>query len=209
MPPLPNAPNIILVRLKGAIQGTTWNNVFHLQYAGTGPSVADLQAVGAAINTSFVNQWIPLMSTSATYGGVDLADLTSPTTSQASVTANATGTRTGTGLPASACVVTSWSANVRYRGGHPRTYWCVGITTDLSNPRTVAPTFVTAVNNASTAFRTMMNSQTWSGATNKMVVLSYVRDGVRLANPVPYTITGNSVHGRLDTQRRRLGKEIP
>lgn len=209
MPPLPNAPNIVLIRLKGSISGTTWNCIFHIQYAGTAPSVADLQAAGATINSSVIAQFGPLYPPTTVFTGCDLADLTSPTASQATVTASAAGSRAGSGLPAGSAVVTSWAINVRYRGGHPRTYWPVGCIADLTNPRQITAAFATAVNASSTAFRTALNGITWAGATNKMVTVSYVRNNVHLANPVPYTINGNSVHQRLDTQRRRLGKEIP
>ena len=203
-------PGVVLVRLKGLVGTQPWNNIYHLQYTGSAPSVADLQAVGTAIHNAWSTNFAPLAFTNVSLQGSDLADLTSPLASQVSNTFTFTGTRTGTALPNSTACVVSWQINVRYRGGHPRTYLTAGVAADIqAGGRLWTSAFVTSVNNAATAFRTALNSIAVSGSTYKMVSVSRTLDGAPRAQGVPYTINTNSVHGRVDTQRRRLGKETP
>lgn len=209
MPALPPVPSVVLVRLKGAFGTQPWNVILHLQYSGAAPAVADLTSVGNSIVTAYTTNYAPLAATGVSLTGIDLADLTNPAASAASISANVPGTRTGTVMPASVACCVSWVINVRYRGGHPRSYWPFGVIADTNTIRTWAPAFVTAVNNASTAFRTALNAISVSGATYKMVAVSYVHDRAPRPNPLPFTVQSNVVHGRIDTQRRRLGKETP
>lgn len=203
-------PGVVLVRLKGIIGLQNWNNVLHLQYAGQAPSVADLNSVGTSVISAWTTNIAPLCNVNVNLTGVDLADLTNPGTSTTSVTQNVPGTRAGTGLVTSAACVSSWQINIRYRGGHPRTYWPTGVDTDLqANKRLWTTTFVTAMTNGVSAFRTALNAITVSGTTYKMVAVSLVFNGAPRAVGVPYTINNVVIHGRVDTQRHRLGKETP
>lgn len=209
MPPLPPVPNVVLVRLKGTLSGSVWNNIMHLQYTGAAPTVADLNTIGTSISTAWNTNFAPLATSAVTLTGIDLADLTNPAAAATSVTANVPGTRAGTAMAAQVCCVVSWVINVRYRGGHPRSYFPFGSNTDIQTVRTWTTAFVTAVNNGSTAFRTALNALTVSGTTYKMCTVSYVRNNAPRNPPIVFTIQSNVVHGRIDTQRRRLGKETP
>lgn len=209
MPPLPPAAQIVLVRLKGTYGSQPWNVIQHLQYTGPAPAVADLQTIATSITSAWNTNYAPLAATNVGLSGIDLADLTNPAAAAASVTVSSLGTRAGATLPASTCIVVSWIINVRYRGGHPRSYYPFGVITDTTGTRAWAPTFVTSVNNASTAYRTALNALSVSGTTYKMAVVSYTRNNEPRPTPVPFTIQSNVTHQRIDTQRRRLGKEIP
>lgn len=209
MPPLPPAAQIVLVRLKGVFGSQPWNVIQHLQYTGAAPAVADLQTLATSITTAWNTNYAPLCANGVNLTGIDLADLTNPAAAAASVTVSSAGTRTGTILPASTCIVVSWIINVRYRGGHPRSYYPFGVQADTATVRSWATTFVTSVNNASNAYRTALNALTVSGSTYKMAVVSYQHNNAPRPTPVPFTVQSNVTHQRIDTQRRRLGKEIP
>ena len=200
---------MVLVRFKGVFGTQPWNVIQHLQYTGPAPSVADLQTLATSITTAWNTNYAPLQATGVNLTGIDLADLTNPASSAASVTVTSNGTRTGTIMPASTCIVVSWIINVRYRGGHPRSYYPFGVIADIQTSRSWTTTFVTSVNSASNAYRTALNALTVSGATYKMAVVSYFHDNALRDVPVPYTVQSNVTHARIDTQRRRLGKEIP
>lgn len=209
MPPLPPAAQIVLVRIKGVFGTQPWNVIQHLQYTGPAPTVADLQTVATSVNSAFNTNYASLMPVGVSVTGIDLADLTNPAAAAASVSTTVTGTRAGTIMPASTCIVVSWIINVRYRGGHPRSYYPFGVAADTQSVRAWTTAFVTSVNNASTAYRTALNAISVSGTTYKMAVVSYVHNNAPRPTPVPFTVQSNVTHARIDTQRRRLGKEIP
>lgn len=209
MPALPAVANVVLVRVKGTYGGQPWNAIFHLQYSGGAPTVADLNSIGTSIGTAWSANLASLHVAGVIVTGVDLADLTSQAAATTTVTLNIPGTRAGTNFPSSVATVVSWNINRRYRGGHPRTYFPFGVVADALTVRTWTTAFTTAVQTGANAFRTALNALSVSGTTYKMVCVSYILDHEIRTTPIPFTITGNVTHGRIDTQRRRLGKETP
>jgi hypothetical protein len=214
--PLPDAAQIVLATMKGTHNDWGWQNKLYLQYTGTAPAVADLQSVGTSIGNAWNTNIAPMCHANVTMAAVDLVDLTNRAASIASVTGLAhPGTRAGTDPPNSVAAVVSWKINHRYRGGHGRTYFPAGVQADYTNGRLWTTAFTTAMNNAATAFRTALNAITVSGQTYRLVIMNFItHDPVTKVQhyvipPVPYTVQGNVVHGRVDTQRRRLGKETP
>jgi hypothetical protein len=103
----------------------------------------------------------------------------------------------------------SWSISDRYRGGHPRTYLPGIDGTFVTGGRLLTTAGHTAYLNAAAGFLTNMNAMTAGGSSWQMCCVRYFSQHQLLANPLVRTITGQSVHGRIDTQRRRLGKEVP
>lgn len=209
MPPLPPAQNIVRIRLKGGNQATVWNNVLYLQYVPPAPAVADLTTLMNGIATAWLTNFAPLCNVSTALTGIDAADLTSSLASTGSISTSQVGTRAGQAMPASVACVASWLINRRYRGGHPRSYFPFGIITDTQNGRQWTPAFVTAALAGVRGFRTALNALTTGTTSYKLVCLSYVSNKVQLGTPVPYTINDAAIHGRVDTQRHRLGKETP
>lgn len=209
MTTLPPVPGVVQVRLKGTFGPQPFNNILYLQFSGAAPTVADLTTVGTAVGNAWGTSLAPLCATGIDLAAIDLADLSSPAAAQTSVAAAKPGTRTGGFITAATCCVVSWKINVRYRGGHPRTYFPFGVTTDLSSVRLWTTAFTTLVQTNINTFRTALNAITASGATYKMVAVSRVANNVQRPTPLVFPIQSNLVHGRVDTQRRRLGRETP
>lgn len=214
--PLPDAAQIIQYVMSGTKNGYLFANVGYLQYAGTAPAVSDLNAIGTAIGNAWGTNYGPLCGASVTMNSVSLVDLTSRGAAISSVTGLAkVGSRAGTDVPNNVAAVISWKINRRYRGGHPRTYLPAGMQADITTGRLWTTAFQTAVTAAAGAFRTALNGTTYSGATMKMVSMGFFTHDptthrpVYIIPPVPYTIQSGLAHGRVDTQRRRLGKETP
>lgn len=205
---LPDAAQIVLVRVTGTNQGTNFQNVFHLQYSGTAPQVADLNTLCSDVLSAWATNFSPLCQAGQALASATAVDLTNRQAASGTATNTTAGSRAGTAMTNQVACVVSWAINHRYRGGHPRSYIPAGVLADVTSGHLWATTFVTSMTNAAGAFRTALNAITISGATYKMVTLSYYSGGVLLPTPVPYTIQGAKVHGRVDTQRRRLGKEI-
>lgn len=213
MPALPAVARVVRVQVRGLIRGARpWQNGFHLQYTGTAPGVSDLNTLAASIGTAYVTNFGPVIYTGNSVESVVLADLTSPLAASGESGFAGGGARTGTSLTAQVACVVSWDINVRYRGGHPRTYHPAGVIADAPSAVTWNGSFVTEMLAAATAFRTAMNALTTIGATYTMVTVSYFNPGNQpgVIRPVPavYTVQGARVRSRIDTQRRRLGKEL-
>jgi len=121
------------------------------------------------------------------------------------------GTETaGTALPASAAVGISWRQPVSYRGGHPRTYLC-GFQSDiLADVTRLSGSAQLAISNAANGFLTDVEDlgpYASLGAV-KLGTVSYITDGDWRPNPLFFHYQSASVDLRLDTQRRRLGRDI-
>jgi len=208
---LPDAAEIVLVRVVGTNQGTGWQNTFHMQYSPATPAVAvaDLNALCTSVLGAWATNFSPLCNTSQALASATAVDLTNRAAAQGSATNTSAGTRAGTAVTNQVACVVSWQINHRYRGGHPRTYLPAGVLADITSGHLwAAPAFTTAATNAAAAFRTALNAITAGTKTWQMVTLSYYSGGALLAVPTPYTIQGAKVHGRVDTQRNRLGKEV-
>jgi hypothetical protein len=207
MPPLPNASSILKVRLVGFRDVSRWNNIFHVRYAGTAPTTADLEAYAATISGIWGTNLASLMSLNCSLTEVHMVDLTSPTAASAELAVTIPGTRAGSDFTGQVAAVSSWLANLRFRGGHFRTYWPMGMTNDTTNSTTWASSFRIAAQDGLTAFRTAINGASAGTAPTTLIGLSYFTQHALRPVPLAVDITGVAVHGRIDTQRRRLGKE--
>ncbi len=208
MPALPDAAAIVRVRVVGTVNSSPFNNLFHLQYSGAAPTVAQLNALCAAVLTAWQTNFKSLCPSTVVLSGADAQDLTNAGAATGAATDTTAGTRSGTAMPNSVAACITWKINNRYRGGHPRTYLPAGVIADVVGGNRWTDAFVAAADTAAAAFLTAMNAITEGGATYKMVCLSYVRNKIKLTPPVPYTLQSSLVDHRPDTQRRRLGRDI-
>lgn len=123
---------------------------------------------------------------------------------------NVAGRNIGTALPAHAALVISWHIQQRYRGGHPRTY-LPGLTnlhpedpTSWSLP--TRDTFAGAANN----FHNQVNGMVVPPFTDfHLGTVSFVLDREWRTTPTfrDFTPTAATVDTRIDSQRRRLGRD--
>lgn len=220
--PLPDAANCISVTLVGLNQGATWMN--KINFVGEAPlgSVAStgLSAFTTAIATAWGTNIAPLCNPLVTLTDVNAIELTtrSSPTFYNHLTTPTPGTRTGTPLPTSAAMAISWHIDRRYRGGHGRIYVPAANVADVTNGRTFAGAFQTTANGAATAFYGALDGLSMGGVAMNLIVLSYYESvpdpnnpghnmTVRRSSPLPQHVTSARVRTRLDSQRRRLGKE--
>lgn len=208
MAALPDAPGIVRLRVVGTVNGTTFNNIFHLQYSGSAPSVANLNAVCTDVLSAWGTHFSPLCPSTVVLANADAADLTNAGAATGEATDTTAGTRAGTPLPNNVACCVTWHINNRYRGGHPRSYIPAGVIADVSGGNRWSDAFVTAMNSAAAAFLAAVNAISVGGSTYKLVCLSYHRAKIALNPPVPYTIQSALVDHRPDSQRKRLGRDI-
>lgn len=208
MPPLPPAGQVLRVRLIGSYFSRPWNNILHVKYEGNTPTTPDLESYCSA----FANAWQanigPLCSTQVMLTTVVAQDLTSSTAANGEASVSINGGLVGATLSIQAAMVISWVINVRYRGGHPRTYTPAGLQTDVVQGNVWSPTFLLSARPSAAGFFNAINAITVAGGTSFLVGLSYKTNKAFRPAPIAFPVTGALVHPRVDTQRRRLGKEI-
>jgi hypothetical protein len=207
MPPLPPAAQCLKVRYAGDANGAVWNCIFHVQYTGTPPTESELLTYALGVGSDWQLHIGPLCPIGTTLSHIQVTDLTSATAPTAETPMGVTGVRTGTALTAQVALVSSWHINRRYRGGHPRNYWPGGVQGDLVDSRHWTDIFVTEAQTAFEAWRAAINGRIVGTANGVLINLSYFTAHALRPVPLPTPIVSVTVHTRIDSQRRRLGKE--
>lgn len=211
MPALPPVPGVLKVEFVGNQGGThQLANILHFSYTGTAPSNASCATLAADFLAALAtgdgtHQLHTLMDNSTEYTECIVTDLTSNTSGTGTYSSNVVGTRGSALLPASASYLISDSIGRRYRGGHPRHYWPLGVAGDLQFANQWSAGFTTVVQDwwaaNDTAFQTITNSGT---AVSHRVNVSYVTAGARRSTPVVDVITAVTYSPHVRSQRRRL-----
>lgn len=211
--PLPDAARTVKVRLIGLNQTFPWVNVFHIQWnsGGVRPDSAGLATMATNIRTLWTSAFAAQFITNSSLTTVECTDISDRTGGQGidSTAVSGTNATAGASLSTAACV--SWTINRRYRGGHPRTYLSGVDASAFTSGKLWTPAKVTAYTTAANAWRTGLEALTNMGNTWQMVNVSYYKTVGGLPaykNPPDIDhIVGQKFHTRIDTQRRRLGKE--
>jgi hypothetical protein len=208
VPSLPFVPGVAKVIVKQTLAGVNAYNVLHVDGgAGTGWTSTELNALASAVRSAYVTNFIPLQTSQLTLNevtAIDLASDTGPSGVATGTTFGAVGTQA---LGGNTAVGITWAIARRYRGGHPRTYIAGPVGTQTSNANSLTTTAQTSYANAAAALRTAINAVTTSAGSAKFCCVHYYRNGAILATPLVSQITGSSVDLRLDSQRRRLGRD--
>lgn len=210
MPSLPNASRVIRCVYSGTYGGAKWANVFNVQSANTGLTNADAVILATGLVAAWDARLKPIHSTGVFLTNCTVVDLTSTSGAQAALGANVQGT-SGAASPmtANVALVGSMKINRRYRGGHPRMYLTGQATANTQTNTSWTSTWVNTTSTAFTNWRSDVNALTTaSSGSITLVCLSYYSDKVLRAIPQVDAVTSIVVHSRVDTQRRRLGKEI-
>lgn len=204
--------NSVRFSVSGLIDSVAWANVFYAQLTTSGTiAQADLDTWTAAAGAAFKTRFAASQATAVGYGQCRSV-LFSPGGTELLSIASLTGTGSGGTAVAddSACIVISWSTNVYWRGGKPRTYLAGVPNTAIVNGHNISSSPASAAATAAGNFRSDINALTAGTITGSSLGFVSFRTGN--ADRVPpqfYAFTGARVHPRLGTQRRRLGKWAP
>lgn len=213
MPKQPFVPvaSVLRVKLTGQNQTAPWVNLFYVQYTGAPPSNSDLDLFSFGIAGTWGTTFGTFVHNQVSLLNVQTWDLTNPNAAIGRDVSTHTGSGpAGTPLPVNCAFVVSWPVQSRWRGGHFRTYIPGRNTADTTSGRTITGTVVAALKTQADAFRNAVNSTSVGTATCKLVGVRYFPTGVNVVRTsgTPFLISPSQVHTRLDSQRRRLGKEL-
>jgi hypothetical protein len=189
-----------------------WANVFHLDLTVSGtPTDSDLEAVLDGVNTAYVTNLLTPLNTNVEYLGCEGVYYSAGDPRRFISDSTGVGANDdGVALPANVACAISWRISASYRGGHPRTYLCGLNTEQVSDTARFTPAAQAAIQAAASAFRGDMNAITGgtSVTDTRLGTVSYVLDGDWRATPLFRPFTGEGVDARIDSQRRRLGRDI-
>jgi hypothetical protein len=157
-----------------------------------------------------------LQNNAVTLTAITVQDLTDRTKPVGTWSGSLAGTRTGsTWTPASMSVVVAKSIAVRYRGGHPRTYFLLGADGDFAGPGTWTAGFTGAVATGYNAYITAIKAAGSGCTIVTESAISYYHGGswsgghwhpTLRTPPVVNDVQGITVRSRIGSQRRRLKK---
>lgn len=210
MPALLPVPGVARAAIVGTAQGGTVVNVLHFKLRGDnfGPwTNTEVQALSNAIAAAWTTNVLPLVAQSYTGTNVTVTDLTDELGNVASTPITGTGSAGATAFPMQVACCASWKIARHYRGGHPRTYLGPISIAKTDTNRTFSAAYVLDVATRLAAFRTALTTGAGGAPTVDMVCVHRYRNGSVLTPPLTSIIQDVQVDTRIDTQRRRLGRD--
>lgn len=205
---LPNVASVAKVVMKGSHGGHSFVNTWYMKYGSFPTDQAGANNAAAIMAATYWTAFANRLSTGASHVQTQLIDLASRQGLVGVDSAQHLGTKVCPApLPNSVACCISFVIQDRYRGGHPRMYLPAADQTDIINGNTWEPTTLGAYQSDANNFHTQLNGLTVGGTTWQHVVVRYYSQTLLLTTPLVRPIAGTKVGSRVDTMRRRLGKE--
>lgn len=160
-----------------------------MKYAGGTPTDADLITYAGAVNTAWDAGGGPnsFMSNQIEMTGTTIEDLTSSTSAVGEMAAAIIGSHTDAYLSADAAFVTSYLVARRYRGGHPRGYWPIGVESFLASDQQWAAASVTNMTAGVVQFfTTLLATGLGPAVIANQVNISYYEGFTAVENPLTH-----------------------
>lgn len=198
--------------VSGAQGNANWANVFWIYVGGINQQQADLDGLTSAFGEMYFAQLGTMLFPDTS---VKLCQATFFNGPQSALHSNHAMTHVGTsaGTPInekSACRVLSWNSNVYWRGGKPRTYVPGVATADTTDGMTLVPASKNQYAINAQNLHVAINALNFGNFTQSQHGFVSFHTGGTLRTPgVFFPITGGTAHGRIGSQRRRLGSWIP
>lgn len=212
-PPLPGLMKWV-VEFQGSLSGVTYiaANVLHVMAATPGQvTTGNMATLVPQLRTKYRARFGTLISSNWADTTHQLVALDG--SGQEFPVSDAGGT-TGSSscLPPNAAVVLSWITNAYWRGGKFRTYLPGVIAANVSGGASGARLTSTAATNYANAGAGLANDvQLLTLGTSSLLLggVSYYHHYAFRPTPLFFAFNGCATHPRVDSQRRRMGAEVP
>lgn len=210
--PKPPLPGLLKITVSFTGPGTPTPraaNILHARWAdNVNHSQANINTVTTASEAAVISTLLPAMVSTWRYQSTVVQSLGGDglEASAATATNGAVGTAA---FPPAVAVCGSWITTATWRGGRPRTY-LPGVPTTATTTAGGSQISGSSISGYSLAFAnflTAMNAITGSGIALALGFPSYYTNYTIRPVPLFFPFLGVRVHGRLDSQRRRTGKE--
>ena len=204
--------NSVRLAINGVCKGQNFANIFHAQLT-TGSAIvqADLDTWTLGVFNAYKARFQARLTTECAVNFAKAVCYTPGNTELVSTQGVAyAGTAAASAMPGGASKVISWTSNVYWRGGKPRTYIPGLSTADwLANTDQLAVAERAAMLAAGTAYRTDVNALV-SGtiATTTFGFVSFFSGNVLRVPALFFPISACVIHPRAGSQRRREGRWI-
>lgn len=208
MAALPNVQNVMRLGFTGTLNNQPFFTGTHVKYSGPSLDVTALNAMCLTWANTWGTYLSPIMSSGATLRTVEAWDLSSPAGTYGSANTSKAGTLAGNDLTNSVAQCISLKVNYRWRGGHPRMYLPPPTRAETVNGTQWTAGFQSTAQAAVRTWLTGMNNASSGGTTFKVCCVRYINAKQIINPPLVLEVADVLVHSRIDSQRRRLGKEI-
>lgn len=219
--PLTPVANVLKVVAKGFIDNVkneVWANVLHFAFGGTGPTNATAAAIASAIASQWGTHMSPEQPAPTTLEEVQVTDLSSTTAGEGTWSGSIAGTRGDDSIPANAALLISYPVQVRYKGGHPRSYLYVLGNADFTGAEAWTAAATAEVLTHWNAFLTGCLGVGTGGTTlNGLVAIRYHGKFLPNSGPpfyylttpivMPLNLSLMTADSQIASQRRRIGRE--
>lgn len=205
-----------MLKLSGTISGQPYVHILHAFHDDSTPNSTDLQTMANAVMNAWSTNIKPLQCSTVQFSQVTVTDISKR--DGAIGTSNITafpGTAAGAQAANNVAYAVSWTIGRRYRGGHPRSYFCGFPGTFVLTGNQIATTTRTSWLNAWLAIKTAIEATGLASIPNpKMCSISYYLgkndDGSPKIREIPVKDPILGVKGdlRIDSQRHRLGRPL-
>lgn len=192
--------------------GSNWANVFWMSTITGTPTTAQMNTLAGNLLGLWITQFqsrladdVTITLGKATYYGASGYVITGE-----SVVADVGTYGSNSQVPDQAAAVVSWLVATTWRGGKPRTYLPAvpnhAVLVDMAH---INSTLVSGLEGDGAAFLAAINAYNTSPFTTMTLgCLRFFSAGAPLVTPSFLPITGCTVHNRVATIRRRLGREV-
>lgn len=210
--PKPPLPGLVMLKINWTGPGVPTPiaaNILHGRWLdNANHSIADLNSLLANFNTGVTTRLLQVVNTAWTCSSLIVQSLGGDgnLTTQA---VGSPGVGSGNCLQPQVAACGSWTSTASWRGGKPRTY-LPGVSASYITTvggAALTPTASTNYKTQFTAFLAQVNATTGGGAAFNMGFPSYYSKCAFRPTPLFFPFLGVVVHDRVDSQRRRSGKE--
>lgn len=213
--PRPNPPaHVVRVTVTGTHDVARWANTFWVRNGNeTTPTSGDLTSFLNDFVDKFVTRFAPKVGATWTVtGGIALYYGPAGGILDASSSHTGAGALSGSNLPASVAMCVGWKVQPHYRGGHARTYLAGQVTGNIASTTGFSPTVCAAVAVSANSFLTDINGISHGDLSDlHLGTVSFVLAKAWRSPPIFRDFVPGAAHvdTRIDSQRRRLGRDIP
>lgn len=205
---LPDVPNALRVGFSGTLNNTPWMVTMHLSYSGPSLDTTGLNSLCATLAQIWDGAFRTIQLQSTVLRTVEAWDLTSAAGAYGSTNVNLPGTIAGGGMANQSALCISWKVNYRWRGGHPRSYLPPPSSAETTGGKNWSAAYQASAQTQARLFRDNVNATIQGSTGIELVAIRYQSKDEPTKMPLVLPIADALVHSRIDSQRRRLGKEV-
>jgi len=206
----PFVANVVKIEYFGTTGFYNWAVIHHCNWSGASPSVAALDSFATTLGTLWGTDMKAEYGSALFLNTVTITDLTNALGNQGVASPNIAGTAASANTAQNAAILVNYPSSIRYRGGHPRSYYPGAASNTLADDTHWNSTLITNVGTYLTALQNDYNTLTSGGTTLAgQCAVSYVTAGAPRVTPLVMNIAPGSytVEARIASQRRRIGRK--